>query len=102
MNEAPRVIDNQDESRFEVRLNDTLAELVYRRRADRLVLLHTGVPEALGGHGIGGLLVRAAADRAAREGLTIVPLCPFARSWLEKHPDIASGVSVDWGPPPDD
>jgi predicted GNAT family acetyltransferase len=102
MNEAPRVIDNQDESRFEVTLNDTLAELVYRRRADRLVLLHTGVPEALGGHGIGGLLVRAASERAAREGLTIVPLCPFARSWLEKHPDIASGVSVDWGPPPDD
>ena len=102
MNAAPAVIDNQDESRFEVTLDDTLAELVYRRRADRLVLLHTGVPDALGGRGVGGLLVRAAADRAAREGLTIVPLCPFARSWLENHPDVASGVSVDWGPPPDD
>jgi len=102
MNEAPQVIDNQDESRFEVTLNGTLAELVYRRRADRLVVLHTGVPDELGGHGVGGLLVRAAVDRAAREGLTIVPLCPFARSWLEKHPDVASGVSVDWGPPPDD
>jgi uncharacterized protein len=102
MNEAPPVIDNQDESRFEVTLNGALAELVYRRRADRLVLLHTGVPDALGGRGVGGLLVHAAADRAAREGLTIVPLCPFARSWLEKRPDVASGVSVDWGPPPDD
>jgi len=102
MNEAPQVIDNQDESRFEVTLNGTLAELVYRRRADRFVVLHTGVPDELGSRGIGGLLVRAAVDRAAREGLTIVPLCPFARSWLEKHQDVASGVSVDWGPPPDD
>ena len=102
MNEADRVIDNQDEPRFEVTLDGTLAELVYRRRADRLVLVHTEVPKALGGRGIGGLLVRAAVDRAAREGLTIVPLCPFARSWLEQHPEVASGVSVDWGPPPDD
>jgi predicted GNAT family acetyltransferase len=35
-------------------------------------------------------------DRAAAEGLTIVPLCPFARSWLRKHPDEAGRVAVDW------
>jgi uncharacterized protein len=102
MNEADRVIDNQAESRFEVTLDGTLAELVYRRRADRLVLMHTEVPDALGGHGVGGLLVHAAVDRAAREGLTVVPLCPFARSWLERHPQVAADATVDWGPPPDD
>ena len=102
MNDAERVIDNQDESRFELTLGGTLAELVYRRRADRLVLVHTEVPDSLGGRGVGGLLVRAAVERAAREGLTIVPLCPFARTWLERHPDVASEASVDWGPPPDD
>ena len=94
--------DNQGESRFELRDDGHLAELVYRRRADRLVLVHTEVPEELGGRGIGGLLVQAALDRAVAEGLTIVPLCPFARSWLERHPDAASTVTVDWGPPPDD
>ena len=102
MNDAERVTDNQDESRFEVTIDGALAELVYRRRADRLVLVHTEVPDSLGGRGVGGLLVRAAVDRAARDGLTIVPLCPFARSWLERHPDVASDASVDWGPPPDD
>jgi len=25
-----------------------------------------------------------------------VPLCPFARSWLERHPDEASAVPIDW------
>jgi predicted GNAT family acetyltransferase len=102
VNEADGVIDNQDESRFEVTVDGMLAELVYRRRADRLVLLHTEVPDAIGHHGVGGMLVHAAVDRAAREGLTVVPLCPFARSWLEQHPQDASGASVDWGPPPDD
>jgi hypothetical protein len=89
-------------SRFEITVDDQLADLTYRRRANRLVLIHAGVPESLGGRGIGGQLVQAAVDRAVREGLTIVPLCPFARTWLERHTDVTSSVTVDWGPPPDD
>ncbi len=72
------------------------AELVYRLRKDRLVLIHTEVPEALGGRGLGGELVEAAIDRAVRDGLTIVPLCPFARRWLGSHPDEAARASIDW------
>ena len=97
MSDSPVVTDNSDAGRFEVTLGGQLAELVYRRRADRLVLVHTGVPEALGGHGLGGMLVGAAVDRAAAEGLTVVPLCSFARSWLERHPDTAARVTIDWG-----
>ncbi len=73
-----------------------MAELVYRRRGDRLVLVHTGVPDELGGRGLGGVLVRAAVDRAEAEGLTVVPECPYARAWLEKHPDEAARVAIEW------
>lgn len=97
MTESPVVTDNADASRFEVTIDGQAAELVYRRRANRLVLVHTGVPEALGGHGLGGRLVSAAVDRAAAEGLTVVPLCAFARSWLERHPETAARVTIDWG-----
>jgi predicted GNAT family acetyltransferase len=48
------------------------------------------------GHGVGGRLVTAAVDRAAGEKLTLVPLCPFARDWLERHPEVAGRVVVDW------
>jgi uncharacterized protein len=102
MTDAPAATDNQEKSRFEIYGNGELAELVYRRRADRLVLVHTEVPEALAGRGVGGQLVQAALRRAATEGLTIVPLCPFARSWLERHPDEAAKVPIDWGKPADD
>ncbi|HUJ05670.1 MAG TPA: GNAT family N-acetyltransferase [Streptosporangiaceae bacterium] len=102
MSDADKVTDNHEKSRFELTADGQAAELVYRRRADRLVLVHTEVPEALGGHGIGGVLVQAAVDRAIAEHLTVVPLCPFARSWLERHADVASTVTVDWGEPPDD
>jgi predicted GNAT family acetyltransferase len=93
---APVVVDNEEGSRLEYRADGELAELVYRRRAGRLVLVHTGVPEALGGRGVGGLLVRAAIRKAADEGTTIVPLCPFASDWLERHPDEAAKVAIDW------
>ena len=94
-NDVP-VVDNQGASRFEVHADGRLAELLYRKNGNRLVLVHTEVPDALGGRGIAGKLVIAAVDKAVASDMTVVPLCPFARSWLEKHPDEAARVTIDW------
>ena len=71
------------------------AELLYRLRTGRLILVHTEVPIELEGHGIGGKLVEAAVDYAAEHGLAVVPSCPFATSWLDRHPDVAARVQLD-------
>ena len=97
---TPRVTDNAPASRLELTVGGVTAELAYRLRANRLVIVHTGVPEALEGHGVGGQLVQAAVSRAAAEGLTLVPLCPFAAAWLRRHPDVAATVTIDWGEQP--
>jgi uncharacterized protein len=97
VNDAPQVTDNQAGSRFELRADGAAAELSYRRRADRLIIIHTAVPPELEGRGLGGKLVAAAVDRAAQEGLTLVPLCPFARQWLERHAGESARVAIDWG-----
>ncbi|MEY2404789.1 MAG: uncharacterized protein QOD38_2340 [Acidimicrobiaceae bacterium] len=89
------VVDNPAEERFELTEEGQLAELVYHLHGDRLTLIHTEVPDALGGRGLGGVLVKAALDRARRDHLTIVPSCPFARRWLEKHPDATAGITID-------
>jgi predicted GNAT family acetyltransferase len=60
------------------------------------VLIHTETPDELEGRGIGSALVRAALDAAAAAGLTLVPRCPFAREWLERHPEEAARVQIDW------
>jgi len=74
------------------------AELVYRRRGTGLYLIHTGVPAALAGHGIGGKLVQSALEWAEADHLTVVPICAFARKWLMEHPEAATNVKIHWRP----
>jgi predicted GNAT family acetyltransferase len=90
------VEDRPDEGRFVIVVDGTEAELVYRAPPGKLVLVHTGVPDEIGGRGIAGRLVRAALERAAAEDRVVVPWCPYARRWLREHPDEASAVQIDW------
>jgi uncharacterized protein len=99
VSDAPLIANNEAASRFEFSSDGRLAELDYRRNGKRLVLIHTEVPLELEGRGIGGALVSAAVDHAASRGMTLVPLCPFARGWLERHPEAAARVTIDWGEP---
>jgi len=96
--DAP-VVDDTATSQFVVREGGTAAELVYALEGDRIFLIHTEVPEAWSGRGVGGRLVRAALERAETNGLTVVPWCPFARRWLQEHPDEAAKVTIDWETP---
>jgi hypothetical protein len=94
--ESLDIVDVPDESRFVFRGPGAEAELKYHLNGSRLVLIHTEVPDALSGQGLGARLVRAALERAEREDLTVVPWCPFARRWLHEHPDEAARVTIDW------
>jgi predicted GNAT family acetyltransferase len=90
------VVDDLSRRRLAVVEGDEVAELVYQIEGDRLILIHTGVPDAFRGRGIGGELVRAALDKAQRQGLVVVPWCPFARKWLKEHEEKAAGVVIDF------
>jgi uncharacterized protein len=97
VSDTPQVTNDEAGARLELTADGYQAELIYRRNGNRLVLLHTAVPAELEGRGIGGQLVRAAVEKAATAGLTIVPLCPFARDWLERHPEVAAQAKADLG-----
>jgi hypothetical protein len=94
--EIPAVELQPERHRFAVNVDGHEAELTFRRRGSTLELVHTGVPEAIGGRGISGQLVEAAIDFAAAEGLTVQPSCPTARAWLLHHPEKAATVAIDW------
>jgi predicted GNAT family acetyltransferase len=92
------IVDDTSNSRFLLNVDGQTSELVYRRVGGRLVLVHTEVPESLGGRGLGGRLVTAALEAAASKGLIVVPVCPYVRKWLSGHPDEAATAQIDWKP----
>lgn len=79
------VVHNTAVGRFEVREGDEVAVLDYTLANDVIVFVHTGVPPALEGKGVGSQLARAGLEFARREGLRVVPRCPFIRAYIEKH-----------------
>lgn len=89
------VIDNEAERRFELHANGEMSVLTYRIAGDRIRLIHTEVPRDQRGHGYADMLARAALERAARDHLRVVPLCPFVRGFLERHPEYNSLVVPD-------
>ena len=92
---APGVVDDVDNHRFVLTIDGHEAQLVYERVEDRLVLVHTEVPDDLGGRGVGGRLVRHALEVAAAEGRRVDARCPFARSWIEEHPGAVATAPPD-------
>ena len=59
------------------------------RNNNVLTLLHTEVPKELEGRGIGSALIRGVLDTARSQGLTVNALCPFAKGYIERHPEYA-------------
>jgi len=91
----PPVIDNQAERRFELHADGDLSVLTYRISGDRIRLIHTEVPRQLRGRGYAEMLARAALERASRDHLRVVALCPFVRAFLARHPEYDTLVVPD-------
>jgi predicted GNAT family acetyltransferase len=65
-------------------------EMTFTRSGEsRLIIDHTGVPDAFRGQGIGAKLVARAVEDARAAGKTILPLCPFAAAQFKRHPEWA-------------
>jgi predicted GNAT family acetyltransferase len=56
--------------------------LHYRLNGDVMTIVHTEVPPALAGHGIGAELMRAAFELARTENWRAVPACSYAAAML--------------------
>lgn len=62
-----------------------LAEMVYHiSGSGKMVIEHTEVDDSLAGKGVGKQLVKTAVDYARKQNIKIIPLCPFAKSVLDK------------------
>jgi len=79
------VVHNTTAKRFEVTLDGKTAYSKYLLAGDKIIIDHTEVPEALEGRGLASRIVSAALAYARAQNLKVLPICPFAKSFISRH-----------------
>jgi uncharacterized protein len=79
---------NVDAHRYEAHIDGELAGFAQYQLTEKLVVLtHTEVDSRFEGMGVGSALARFALDDVRATGThQVLPVCPFVKSWVRKHP----------------
>ena len=84
---AAQVRNNEAKSRFEIDVPGDVGFAEYRLIDDRIVFIHTLVPNAESNRGFGSALAEAGLAYARQHGLRVVPQCPFFAAYIARHPE---------------
>ena len=79
------VRDNPALHRFELLLDGHTAFAEYTRSPGEITFVHTLVPDALGGRGVGSALARGALDQVRKTGEKVIAKCPFIAAFIKKN-----------------
>ena len=86
------IINNQQRQQFQTTVGDDTAFLEYRLHDGMLVLMHTEVPEKLGGKGIATALAAYGFEYAKEKGLPVKIYCPFVLTYAKRHPELSGQI----------
>ena len=82
------VIKNDDTKRFELTIDGHIAFIDFTQRGtDVIKLIHTEVPEELGGRGVAAALVEKTLVFLETNNYTLYPYCPYVFAYIKKHPE---------------
>lgn len=83
------IVDNTARKRYELIADHHIAFVAYERTPGTIRFIHTVVPKALEGRGIGSRLARYVLDKARADGEKVIAECPFIAAYIKKHPEYA-------------
>ena len=70
------------------------AIMTFSRASPKLIIVdHTEVPDIYRGQGVGVRLAQHAIEAARKGGWKIIPLCPFMKAQVDRHPEWADVIS---------
>ena len=82
------ISDQPERHRYEIAADGVRVGFAqYRESPGELAVTHVEVDDAVGSHGLGSRLVAFLLQDARERGLAVVPLCPFAREYIVRHPE---------------
>ena len=85
-----KIIDNQEKSRFEIKLENDFAYVDYRWRNQVFELLYIFVPVPYRGKGVAEELIKHVLDFAVTNNRKIVVYCSWIAGYVRSHPEYHS------------
>ena len=96
------VENNTQGKAFEIRLvaEDTVAGKAHYLESDgERIFYHTVVDSEFGGRGLGTALVNESLQASLRDNVTVVPVCPMFKSFLDKNGEVYAAEGGSWRTP---
>lgn len=87
--------DTESKARYVARIDgiDGFGELTLSKVNEALIIVdHTATPEAMRGMGVAKALARRLVTDARAAGQKVIPLCPFLKSYAQRHADEVADV----------
>jgi predicted GNAT family acetyltransferase len=82
------LIDNAEQQRYELWLEDTRVGVIeYESGPGLVTLIHTEVDPSFEGRGFAGTLIASAIGDIRAKDLKLVPACSFVSAYLRRHPE---------------
>ena len=72
--------------RFETQVEGERCTLDYELDGNTMVITHVNVPDPVSGGGIAAALTNAALTHARAAGWRVIPQCPYAALYVQRHP----------------
>lgn len=87
------LIDNAEKNQYEFQIGKLTPRIEYIKTSDgEVYFMRTIVPFGLQGKGIGSQLTKKALIDIQKQGLRLIPMCPFTATYIQKHPEWKSLV----------
>ncbi len=85
---AITIANDRDHQRYVIAVDGAQVGMAeYREQPGELVITHAEIDDAVGGQGLGSRLVAFLLQDARDRDLDVVPLCPFVREYITRHPE---------------
>jgi predicted GNAT family acetyltransferase len=85
--ESLPLVNNTAGHRFELTTGGHVAFIEYRQDENVVSLIHTKVPPELEGKGVGNAIIKKTLTYIEQNHFRLIPLCPFVRAFLKRHPE---------------
>jgi predicted GNAT family acetyltransferase len=96
VNAEPEIVDDKEQSRYEVHLGgETVAIAEYVKAPTSVSFTHTETFDGHKGQGLAGRMIDRALRDAQAEHLAVVPFCSFVSDYIGRHEEFRELVPAE-------